>query len=71
MARKKKSKSKPGEDDSKREAILDERQNLKRLFSAKYSPEIGVFRDEKVEVMLKLTYSQAEKLATLLKETEI
>jgi hypothetical protein len=59
------------EQDSEREAILDERQTLKRLFPANYSPDIGVFNDGKVEVMFKLTYSQAESLARLLKEHKL
>ncbi len=57
--------------DSEREAILDERETLKRLFRASYSPDIGVFNDGKVEVMFKLTYSQAESLARLLKENKL
>jgi len=59
------------EQESEREAILDERETLKRLFPANYSPDIGVFNDGKVEVMFKLTYSQAESLARLLKEHEL
>ena len=53
------------------EAILDERETLKRLFPATYSPDIGVFNDGKVEVMFKLTISQAESLARLLKEHKL
>jgi hypothetical protein len=56
---------------AEREAILDERETLKRLFPAHYSPDIGVFNDGKVEVMFKLTYSQAESLARLLKEHKL
>jgi len=59
------------EDTAEREAILDERETLKRLFPAQYSPDIGVFTDGKVEVMFKLSYSQAESLARLLKEHKI
>ena len=59
------------ERDSEREAILDERETLKRLFSAAYSPDIGVFSDGKVEVMFKLTISQAQALANLLKEHKL
>jgi hypothetical protein len=59
------------EDAAEREAILDERETLKRLFPAQYSPDIGVFNDEKVEVMFKLSYSQAESLARLLKEHKL
>jgi hypothetical protein len=54
--------------DAEREAILDEREKLRREFPSTYSPEIGVFSDGKVEVMFKLTYNQAEKLARLLRE---
>lgn len=56
---------------AEREAILDEREKLKRLFPADYSPDIGVFSDGKVEVMFKLTYSQAEILAHLLREHKL
>lgn len=56
------------EQSAEREAILDERQTLKRLFPSAYSPDIGVFTEDKVEVMFKLTRSQAENLARLLKE---
>jgi len=56
------------EPDAEREAILDERETLRRLFPASYSPDIGVFNDGKVEVMFKLTLSQAENLARLLKK---
>jgi hypothetical protein len=59
------------EQESEREAILDERETLKRLFPASYSPDIGVFNDGKVEVMFKLTYSQAESLARLPKEHKL
>jgi hypothetical protein len=55
----------------KREAILDERETLKRLFPATYSPDIGVFNDGKVEVTFKLTIAQAQGLASLLKEHEL
>jgi hypothetical protein len=54
--------------DAEREAILDERETLRRQFPAKYSPDVGVFSDGKVEIMFKLTYSEAEKLARLLRE---
>ena len=56
------------EQDAEREAILDEREKLRREFPSSYRPEIGVFSDGKVEVMFKLTYDQAEKLARLLRE---
>ena len=51
-----------------REAILDERQNLRRLFPADYLPDISVCSDGSVEVMFKLTIPQARSLAGLLKE---
>jgi hypothetical protein len=54
--------------DAEREAILDERETLRRQFPANYSPDVGVFSDGKVEIMFKLTYSEAEKLARLLRE---
>jgi hypothetical protein len=54
--------------DAEREAILDEREKLRRKFPPSYAPDIGVFSDGKVEVMFKLTYDQAEKLARLLRE---
>ncbi len=54
--------------DAEREAILDEREQLRRQFPASYSPDIGVFADGKVEVMFKLTYAEAEKLARWLHE---
>jgi len=59
------------DENAEREAILDERETLKRLFPAHYSPDIGVFSDGKVEVMFRLTYSQAESLARLLKENKL
>jgi hypothetical protein len=54
--------------DAEREAILDERETLRRQFPASYSPDVGVFSDGKVEIMFKLTYAQAERLARLLRE---
>jgi len=64
---------KPPEDPQagEREAILDERETLRRLFPASYSPDIGVFNENSVEVMFKLTRSQAENLARLLKEHKL
>jgi hypothetical protein len=56
---------------AEREAILDEREKLQRLFPASYSADIGVWNGREVEVMLKLTLSQAENLARLLKEHEL
>lgn len=64
----KKPKKAPKEVDAEREAILDERETLRRQFPAKYSPDVGVFSDGKVEIMFKLTYSEAERLARLLRE---
>ena len=54
--------------DTEREAILDERETLRRQFPTSYSPDVGVFSDGKVEIMFKLTYAQAEKLVRLLRE---
>lgn len=51
-----------------RDAILDERLDLRRLFPPDYSPDISVCRDGSVEVMFKLTTAQARNLASLLKE---
>ena len=65
MAKRKKIKP---EQDAERKAILDERERLRREFPAKYSPDVGVFSDGKVEIMFKLSYAQAEKLARLLRE---
>ena len=59
------------EQTAEREAILDEREGLKRLFPSAYSPDIGVFNEDTVEVMFKLTRSQAESLARLLKEHKL
>lgn len=64
----KKSKGIRGKQDPAREAILDEREELRRQFPASYSPDVGVFSDGKVEIMFKLTYGEAEKLARLLRE---
>jgi hypothetical protein len=66
-----KRKAKQIEPDAERKAILDERETLKRLFPAAYSPDIGVFSDGKAEVMFKLTISQAQALANLLKEHKL
>ena len=59
------------EQSAEREAILDERESLKQIFPAAYSPDIGVFNEDSVEVMFKLTRSQAENLARLLKEHKL
>ena len=56
------------EQDGEREAILEKRENLRRLFPVSYSPDVSVFSDGKVEVMFKLSYPQAEKLARLLRD---
>lgn len=50
-----------------RDAILDERENLKHLFPVDYLPDISVCKDGKVKVMFKLTVQQAQDLARLLK----
>ena len=52
---------------AEREAILQKRESLNRLFPEKYSPNVSVFTDGKVEIMFKLSYSQAENLARLMK----
>ena len=54
-----------------REAILDERENLRHLFPADYSPDISVCKDGRVEVMFKLTVPQARGLAQLLKDHDL
>jgi hypothetical protein len=54
-----------------REAILDERENLRHLFPTDYSPDISVRKDGRVEVMFKLTVPQAQGLARLLKEHDL
>jgi hypothetical protein len=61
----------PHEDGSQREAILDERHDLQKLFPNAYSPQISIFTPERVEVMLTLSRSQAENLATLLKQSKL
>jgi hypothetical protein len=73
MAKKKATARKKVDQDesAEREAILDERETLRRLFPAQYSPDIGVFNSGKVEVMFKLSYEQAESLARLLKEHKL
>lgn len=50
-----------------RQAILQKRESLHRLFPDKYSPDVSVFTEGKVEIVFKLTYSQAENLARLMK----
>ena len=64
----KRTKTVPDLTSAERESILDERETIKHQFPAKYSPDIGVFNKDKVEVMLKLTVPEAENLARLLKE---
>ncbi len=59
------------EQDADREAVLDEREKLRRQFPLAYSADIGVLPGDKVEVMLRMTYSQAEGLARLLKENKL
>jgi hypothetical protein len=59
------------EADAGREAVLDEREKLQRLFPSAYSADIGVWSGDKVEVMLRLTYSQAVNLARLLQENKL
>lgn len=50
-----------------REAILQKRESLHRLFPEKYAPDVSVFTDGKLEIMFKLSYEQAENLARLMK----
>ena len=57
--------------EAKREAVLDERKSLQRLFPASFVPDISVFSNGKVEVMFRLTYSQAQNLAKLLKNPKL
>jgi hypothetical protein len=59
------------EPDADREAVLDERERLQRLFPPAYSADIGVWSGDKVEVMLRLTYSKAVNLARLLQENKL
>jgi hypothetical protein len=59
------------EQDADREAVLDEREKLRRQFPSAYAADIGVLHGDKIEVMLRLTYSQAESLARLLKENKL
>lgn len=60
-----------GQQNAEREAILQKREGLHRLFPEKYAPDVSVFNDGKVEIMFKLTYLQAENLARLLKEHDL
>ena len=53
--------------EAERQAILEKRESLHRLFPEKYSPDVSVFTDGKVEIMFKLSYEQAENLARLMK----
>jgi hypothetical protein len=50
---------------AEREAIIQMRDSLHRLFPEKYSPNVSV------EIMFKLSYSQAENLARLLKGRDL
>jgi hypothetical protein len=59
------------EQDSDREAVLDEREKLRRQFPPAYATDIGVLPGDKVEVILRLNYAQAESLARLLKENKL
>ena|SRR5579859_2408320 len=54
-----------------RQAIIQKRESLHRLFPEKYSPDVSVFTDGKVEIMFKLTYEQAENLARLMKGQDL
>ncbi len=57
--------------EAERQAILEKRESLHRLFPEKYSPDVSVFADGKVEIMFKLSYSQAENLAHLMKGQDL
>jgi hypothetical protein len=57
--------------EAERQAILQKRESLHRLFPEKYSPDVSVFTDGKVEIMFKLTYEQAENLARLMKGQDL
>jgi len=57
--------------EAEREAILQKRETLHRLFPEKYAPDVSVFTDGKVEIMFKLTYEQAENLARLMKGQDL
>jgi hypothetical protein len=59
------------EADADREAVLEEREKLQSLFPSRYYADIGVWRGDNVEVMLKLKYSQAVNLARLLRESKL
>lgn len=52
---------------AEREAILQKRESLHRLFPEEYSPDVSVLTDGKVEIMFKLSYGQAQNLARLMK----
>ena len=52
---------------AERQAILQKRESLHRLFSEKYAPDVSVFTDGLVEVMFKLSHEQAENLARLMR----
>lgn len=59
------------QNNAERDEILEKREALRHEFPVEYSPEVGVFKDDKFEVMFKLTHSQAENLARLLKEQDL
>ena len=54
-----------------RQAILQKRERLHRLFPEKYAPDVSVFTDGKVEIMFKLSYEQAENLVRLMKGQDL
>ena len=47
---------------AEREAILQKRESLHRLFPEKYAPDVSVFTDGKVEIMFKSAMSRREIL---------
>ena len=59
------------EADADREAVLDEREKLRSQFPPAYGADVGIFPGDKVEVILRLNYAQAESLARLLKENKL
>lgn len=61
----------PNEQDADREAVLTEREKLGKLFPPRYSADIAVLEGDKVEVILKMSYSQAESLARLLNDARL
>jgi hypothetical protein len=59
------------EADADREAVLTEREKLGKLFPPRYAADIAVIEGDRVEVILKMSYSQAESLARLLHDAKL